>query len=71
MFDKVASHPMSLYLSGNPETHLEASQDSRIDRKKKKRRAADAGVKKFSGTHCSCNDFYFYYFCELDAVQIH
>lgn len=57
VFDKVANRPTSLYLSGTPETPLEAaSQDSRMERKKKKRRAADAGVKKFSDLYESTGE---------------
>lgn len=56
MFDKVANRPMSLYLSGNPDSHLETTPDSRLERRKKKRRAADAGVKKFSDLYESTGE---------------
>lgn len=44
-FDMVANHPVSLYLSKSPD--LGISIDHKMERRKKKRKAADAGVKKF------------------------
>src|SRR6218665_4190311 len=46
-YDMVANRPVSLYLSKSPD--LGISVDHKMERRKKKRKAADAGVKKFLG----------------------
>lgn len=46
-FNMVANRPVSLHLSKSPD--LGISVDHKMERRKKKRKAADAGVKKFLG----------------------